>query len=62
MECAETTWHKSHTEPPGHWHNAMVENMQKCDLIVFLAEYKEKCVRHLNEFRHVKHPANICHL
>lgn len=62
MEGAEATWDKLNTEPPGHGHNSVVKDVQECDLIVFLAQYEEQRVSHLNKFRHVKNPTNARHL
>lgn len=36
VKCSKTTWNKLHSKPPRHWHNTVMKNVKKANLIVLL--------------------------
>lgn len=49
------------SEPHGHWHNAVMNNVKCGYLIVLLPQYEEQSVEELGEFAYVVPPATLGH-
>lgn len=60
-ECAVTTWGEFQSHPNAHWHNSMVNNVQRRHLVVFLPQDKEECVKEFRELGNVIPPTCPCH-
>lgn len=44
------TWSEFNSEPDGHRHNTVMDDMEGADVIVFLPQHEEDRVRELKKF------------
>lgn len=52
---------KFNSEPDGHGHAPVMDDMENGNVIVLFSQHKEDCVRKLGELGDVVPPATLCH-
>lgn len=62
MILTRSTRHPFDSNPPERKHGRVMVNMQKCQLLILLPQYKEEGITKFQKLRKIVPPYRICYL
>jgi hypothetical protein len=61
-EGAVPAWGEFDSEPDGHWHDAMMDDVERADLIILFSQNEKKSVDEFRKLRKKIPPRSVHHL